>query len=111
MATNLHGYFHCISNWSNSARLTFSNLNLSCGFRLRGLDAVFAAEPFVNKVLTCARVDYRIGRNVAFRAVYAYLDHDMVVFVVQCFHIVQCCVKVHHLNALWFGPVPQTMVY
>ena len=35
----------------------------------------------------------------------------MVIFVVQCFRVVQCCVKVPYLNGLWFGHVPQTIVY
>jgi len=35
----------------------------------------------------------------------------MVIFVGQCFHVVQCRVKVPHLNGLWFGPVPQTIAY
>ena len=35
----------------------------------------------------------------------------MVVFVVQCFRVVHCRVKVPHPNRLWFGPVPQTIAY
>ena len=35
----------------------------------------------------------------------------MIVFVVQCFRVVQCRVKVPHLNGLWFGLVPQTIAY
>ena len=35
----------------------------------------------------------------------------MVIFVVQCFRVVQCRVKVPHLNGLWSGPVPQTIAY
>jgi len=35
----------------------------------------------------------------------------MVFSVVQCFCVVQCRVKVPHLNGLWFGPVPQTIAY
>jgi len=35
----------------------------------------------------------------------------MIVLVVQCFHVLECRVKVSHLNGLWFGPVPQTIAY
>jgi len=35
----------------------------------------------------------------------------MVIFVVQCFRVVQCRVQVPHLNGLWFGLVPQTIAY
>jgi len=35
----------------------------------------------------------------------------MVIFVVQCFRVVQCRVKVPYFNGLWFGPVPQTIAY
>jgi len=35
----------------------------------------------------------------------------MVILVVQCLRVVQCYVKVPHLNGLWFGLVLQTIVY
>jgi len=35
----------------------------------------------------------------------------MVIFVVKCFRVVQCRVKVPNRNGLWFGPVPQTIAY
>jgi len=35
----------------------------------------------------------------------------MVICVVQCFRVVQCRVKVPHLNGLWFDRVPQTIAY
>jgi len=35
----------------------------------------------------------------------------MVILVVQCFGVVQCRIKVPHLNGLCFGHVPQTIAY
>jgi len=77
-----------MGNWSHSAGSTVRELNLSCLFCLCGSDIVFAAEPFVDEVLGCARVYYRIDRNLSFRAVASYLDHTMVVLIVQCFRVV-----------------------
>jgi len=68
MATNVHRYFRCMGNWSHSAALTVREVNLSCRLCLRGSDIVFAAEPFVDEVLSCARVYHRIDHNLSFRA-------------------------------------------
>ena len=100
MATNVHRYFRCMGNWSHSAGLTVHEVNLSCRFCLRGSHIVFAAEPFVDEVLGCARVYHRVDRNLSFRAVQSYLHHNVIVLVVQCFRVVQCRVKVPHLNEL-----------
>ena len=111
MATNVHRYFRCMGHWSHSARSTVRQVNFSYPFCLRGSNIVFAAEPFVDKVFGCSRVDHCVDRDLSFRAVESYLDHNMVVLEVQCFRVVQCCLKVPHLNGLWFGPHPQTIAY
>ena len=68
MATNVHMYFCCMSNWSHSAGLTVGEVNLACGFCLGGSHIIFATEGFVDEILTCARVDYPIDRNLTFAA-------------------------------------------
>jgi len=111
MATDIHRYFRCMGNWSHSAGLTIRQVNFSYRCCLGGSDVEFAGEPFVDKVLSCSRVDHRVNRDLSYCAVESYRDHNMVIFVFQCFRVVQCCVKVPYLNGLWFGPVPQTIAY
>jgi len=68
MPTNVHRYFRCMGNSSHSAGLTVREVNFSCRFCLRGSDIVFAAEPFVDEVLGCARVYHRVDRDLSFPA-------------------------------------------
>ena len=54
MATDVHSYLRSMGNWSHSAGSTIRQINLWCCFHLCGSDLVFAAEPFIDKVLSCA---------------------------------------------------------
>jgi len=65
MATDVHRYFRCMGNWSHSTGSTIRQLNFSYHFCLHGSDVVFAAEPFVDKVLRCSRVDHRINHDLS----------------------------------------------
>jgi len=53
MATDIHRYFGSMGDWSPSARSTICEVNLSYFLCLYCSDIVFAAEPFVDKVLGC----------------------------------------------------------
>jgi len=69
MATDVHRYFHCMGDWSHSAASTVRQVNFSYRLYLCCSDVVFAPEIFVDKVLSCSRVDYRIDCNLSFCAV------------------------------------------